>query len=290
MSANFVARELGYHMTEGWGQGDQATQSHFRPVATFAERFGAVLAEVKELGFSAIDLWGAHLHYSWATPEHVALAKLLLANHGLWVASYAGWVPGGERELRAACRLCSELGIPVFGGFIELVNKDRKVAVQVLREFGVAYGYENHADRTPAEVLAKLGDGDGDVIGVALDTGWCGSNGMDAVRAVEKLAGRLKIVHLKDVKPPRPAKTGFPLIDAGHETCRLGTGVVPVEAIVKLFPAVGYRGPISIEHEPEDFDPREDCRAGLADVRRWLASDRATVPGGTVQSGTIGDT
>ena len=279
MSANFVARELGYRMSKGWGQGDQATQEWFRPLPTFAARFDAMLGEVQALGFDAVDLWGAHLHFAWATPEHIAQAKTLLGKHGLRVPSYAGWVEGGESELRSVCRLCSELGIPVIGGFIGLVDRDRAAAVRVLREFGVAYGYENHSDHSPEEVLARLGDGDEDVIGVALDTGWCGTNGMDAIRGVERLAGRLKNVHLKDVKARRPEPTGFALIDAGHETCRLGTGIVPVAAIVKALPGLGYRGGLAIEHEPEEFDPREDCRAGLGAVREWLAAGRAVVLG-----------
>ena len=54
MSANFVARELGYRMTDGWMQGDSATQDCFRPVATFAGRFDAMLGEIKALGFKSI--------------------------------------------------------------------------------------------------------------------------------------------------------------------------------------------------------------------------------------------
>jgi len=279
MSANFVAREVGYHLANGWGPGDQATQDHFRPLATFAERFDAMLSEIKALGFGAIDLWAAHLHFTWATPEHVALAKAALGRHQLRVVSYAAWVPGGEAELRAACRLCGELGIPVIGGFIECVGRDRAAATRVLREFGVVYGLENHAEKTPEEMLTRIGDGDEDVIGLALDTGWCATQGLDALVVLRRIAPRLKHLHLKDVKARRTEKTGFPFIDMGHATCQPGQGIVPVEAIVKSLPALGYRGAIAIEHEPEDFDPRADCQAGLEKVRAWLAEGRAIVLG-----------
>lgn len=279
MSANFVARQLGYHMPAGWGQGDQATQEFFRPLATFAGRFDAMLAEIKELGFGAVDLWGAHLHYAWATPEHIALAKQALGRHGLRVVSYASWVTGGVADLRAACRLCRELGIPVIGGFIELVGKDRAAAAGVLREFGVVYGYENHPEGSVAEVLEKVGVGDEDVIGVAVDTGWFGTRGVDALDATERLLPRIKHVHLKDVKAPRPEKSGFPFIDMGHETCRLGAGIVPVEAITRFLIGRGYRGALAVEHEPEDFDPREECAASRRDVIRWIHDGRVAVLG-----------
>jgi len=90
MTANFVARQLGYKMSGGWGQGDTATNDYFRPLATFSERFDAMLAEIAALGFNAIDIWTAHLHYSWATPEHIEIARALLSKHKLRVVSYAG--------------------------------------------------------------------------------------------------------------------------------------------------------------------------------------------------------
>ena len=49
IGANYVARELGYKMTGGWGQGDKATQEHFKPIETFEERFEEILRDV--LGF-----------------------------------------------------------------------------------------------------------------------------------------------------------------------------------------------------------------------------------------------
>ena len=279
MSANFVARELAYHMPGGWGQGDTATQEFFRPLATFGERFDAMLGEIRALGFDAMDLWGAHLHYTWATPEHVALAKSLLAKHGLRVVSYATWVPGGAAELRAACRVCRELGIPLIGGFVELVSTDRAAAVGVLREFGVIYGYENHPETSAEAVLARIGTGDEDVIGLAVDTGWFGTHGVDGVGAIRALAARIKHVHLKDVKARRAEKSGSPMVDLGHETCRLGDGVVGVEVIAKQLVALGYRGAISVEHEPEHFDPRPDCEASLGLLRGWIGAGRVLALG-----------
>lgn len=91
MSANFVARQLDCHMTGGWMQGDNATNDYFRPIETFGERFGALLADVSAMGFRAIDLWIAHLNPGWATDEHISMARELPAEHKLAVASLAGF-------------------------------------------------------------------------------------------------------------------------------------------------------------------------------------------------------
>jgi hypothetical protein len=57
MTANYVARTLDYHMTEGWMQGEGATQAYFRPLETFRERFDILLADIRALDFEALDLW-----------------------------------------------------------------------------------------------------------------------------------------------------------------------------------------------------------------------------------------
>jgi sugar phosphate isomerase/epimerase len=66
-------------------------------------------------------------------------------------------------------------------------------------------------------------------------------------------------VHLKDV-----------LAAGTHETCRWGRGVVPIEECVRALQRIDYRGAISIEHEPEQNDPSDDCREMLAQLESWL--------------------
>lgn len=269
VTANLVARPLGYKMTQGWAQGDRATNEWFAPLETFESRFDAMLGEIKDLGFQSIDLWCAHLHWRWATPQHVETAKQLLGKHGLAVRSYPAWVMGGPADLHAACRLCVALDIPYFVGNCELFSTDRAAAVAILREHGVGYAIENHPEKSSAEILARLGTGDEDVVGVGLDTGWCGSAGWDALAAVKDLGHRLFAIHLKDVRARRADKTGLEFVDMGHETCPLGDGIVPIRAIVEHLRATGFRGAIGIEHEPETHDPREELRESRARVEAW---------------------
>jgi predicted dehydrogenase/sugar phosphate isomerase/epimerase len=269
VTASFVAREVGFRMESGWGQGERAVMAWFSPLATYEERLDALLGHIVGLGFKSIDLWAAHLHWSWSTLEHIAVARKLFARHGLVVRSYAGWLTGGSAELGAACRLCEALGIPVIAGYCEFFDKDRRAAVGILREHGIRYAIENHAEKSVAEVRARLGSGDEDVVGIALDTGWCGTGNWDAVQGVRELGSRLFSVHLKDVRARRPEKIGRELVDMGHETCRLGEGIIPVKDVVRALRQIGYRGPIAVEHEPEDFDPSEDLAAGLKLLEAW---------------------
>lgn len=261
MSANFVARESGWSISD-WGDGDRAVNDAFRPLATYPERFGAMLDEVVALGFDAVDLWLAHLSPRWATDDHVAVAVEALGARGLSVSSLAGGFGGTAEEVRAACRLATAVGTGVLGGFTDLLDTDRVALAGLLEEHDLRFGLENHPERTPDEVLARIGDGAGGRIGATVDTGWFGTQGYDAARAIEELGDRVVHVHLKDVR-----HAGEP-----HDTCGYGDGVVPLRGCVEALERIGYRGGISVEHEPESYDPHAEIRRARELLDGWLAA------------------
>ena len=263
ITANFVARELGYSMTEGWMQGDGATQAHFRPIETFEARFGEMLREIKAMGFSALDLWGAHLHPDWASPAHLETAKRLLDAHGLKVTALAAWC-GSLEQLEGFCRVAVGVGAPVIGGGAPLLKDFRQEAIAVLKRHNVKLALENHPEKTPEEMLAQIGDGGDGFIGTACDTGWWGTQGFDAATAIRALKGHLMAVHLKDVKAA-----------GAHDTCRFGDGVVGIEACVKAVQEIGYTGPLGIEHEPEHHNPTEDVKDSLHMLEGWMKGAHA---------------
>lgn len=270
MSANFVAREVRYQMTQGWDEGDAATQAFFRPEETFTERFDALLGEVAGGGFRAMDLWAAHLHPAWATGEQVREARRLIDARGMSVPSLAVWLPDDPVQIEKICVLACTLGARILGGGCapEVLAGMRARLQDLLEDYDLVFGYENHPEKSAREILEKIGPDDGR-IGVTLDTGWLGTQGVDATVAAEELASRIVYVHLKDihapVKGPGPA-----LKDMGHETCALGDGVVPVERCVAGLIRAGYSGGFSIEHEPEDHDPMPAAVSSLKNVRLWL--------------------
>ena len=149
MTANFVARQLGYEMTKGWSEGDSATNAYFKPLATFRERFDALLAEVRAMEFEAIDLWTAHLNPTWATPEHIAIAVDLLRKHQLRVVSLAGGFGNTPAELETTCKLAVALGAKILGGGTALLATDRSTTVALLKKYQLKLAIENHPEKTP---------------------------------------------------------------------------------------------------------------------------------------------
>ena len=258
ITANFVARELGYHMTEGWMQGDGATQAHFKPLETFESRFEAMLAEVKAMGFGAIDLWGAHLHPDWASDEHLKIASSLLGKHGLKVAALAAWC-GSLDQLKGFCRVAVGVGSPVIGGGAPLLREFRSEAIAVLKDHNVKLALENHPEKTPQDILDQVGDGGDGMIGHACDTGWWGTQGFDAPTAIRELRDVLFAVHLKDIKAV-----------GGHDTCKYGDGIVNIHACVQALREINYTGPLGVEHEPEHHKPTQDVIESKALLEQWM--------------------
>jgi L-ribulose-5-phosphate 3-epimerase len=253
ISANFVARELGYTMTEGWMQGDGATQAHFAPIATFEARFRAMLSEIKAMGFAHLDLWGAHLHPDWASPEHLAAARVALQDHGLMVHSLAAWC-GSLEHIKGFARVANGIGASVLAGGAPIVQTSRAEALAILRDTGIKIAFENHPEKSAAQILEQIGT-DTDVLGAAPDTGWWATQGTSAPEALRQLKDHLLTVHLKDIKQA-----------GAHDTCRFGDGVADIAGCVAVLKEIGYDGVVGIEHEPEHHNPTAD----ILYSKQWL--------------------
>ncbi len=83
---------------------------------------------------------------------------------------------------------------------------------------------------------------------------------MDAPAAIRTLGGRIRHVHLKDVRAA-----------GGHETCVLGTGIVNIPDVVATLKEIGYDGWYSWEDEPEDRNPFDSARANREYIEKLLS-------------------
>jgi L-ribulose-5-phosphate 3-epimerase len=258
VTANFIAREAGYRLTAGWDEGQQATEAFFRPAATFERRFDEMLTEICEMGFQAVDIWTGHLSPAWATAEQVVQARHSIERHGLRLVSVAGYFGSTPDEFEPFCRLAADLGAPLLGGVAPVVGTHRDQVVALLQSFGLRLAIENHRERSATELLAALGLAP--LTGACVDTGSFATRGCDASEAIEQLGERVIHVHFRDVVP-----------GGSDASVALGQGCVPLEACVAALRRLRYSGAISVEHEPEDRPPHEECRASLRLLRSWLS-------------------
>src|SRR5919201_1571757 len=153
MTANYVARQLDYNMTGPWAQGDRATQEYFRAIETFGGRFEEILRDVTALGFTAIDLWSAHLNGEWATQRQLEIARDLLDRYSLPVLSLGGGFGDTLEDFEGFCRIADALDCPLLGGRTPLLESERERVVELLQRYGVKLGSENHPETAPKEML-----------------------------------------------------------------------------------------------------------------------------------------
>ncbi|HEU4321076.1 MAG TPA: sugar phosphate isomerase/epimerase family protein [Acidimicrobiia bacterium] len=255
VTASYVTRQIGFGTMEDWSEGDRATQDFFAPVDTYEQRFGDLIDDVVSLGYTTIDLWGAHLHHRWATDEHFDAARRVLGDRGVSVNSLAAWCHDLD-ALEGFCRVANEVGSSIIAGGSPLLISDRDNALAILAGHGVRFAIENHPEKTPDEVRRVIGDSEW--LGSCPDTGWWAIQGYDPPTAIAELADVTLTVHLKDVD----AETG--------KGRRPTTGAADIPGCLAALAASGYGGAVGVEHEPDGWDPTDDLRFARELLARWV--------------------
>ncbi len=260
VTANYVGRIPNYQggSLSDWGKFDAATVA-----VPPDQQFPAIAAEVAAVGFTGLDLWTAHCHWQHHGVQSIPVIKQACAKHNLTITSYVGGFEAATlAQVEAAFSFMSALGVSLFAGVLWGQSDEATASMvdAVAGQCGVKWAFENHSQRTTEEILAKIGSGRYRNCGIALDTGWCGTQGIDALKAVKAVRPYLLAVHLKDVKEV-----------GSHDTCALGAGIVPVEQVVRYLVETDWSGSVGIEHEPFDRDPMPEVSRSLVRLRDWLA-------------------
>lgn len=260
ITANFVAREVKYELRPfNWGTADRATVDAFQG-SQFSQKFDQLCREVKAAGFDNIDLWVAHLNPFIASESMVEEAAAILKQHGLRVVAYTGGL--GRPDINRAdaekvYETAKAIGAPVLG--VGLNPANAQLAYDLGKEYGIKYAIENHPEKNPQELLARIGDY-GEVIGVTQDTGFWGQFGYDAIKATRELKDHLFHMHLKQVHQTPD----------GWHSCAYDEGVVDIQGVVNTLKEIGYSGAISVEHEPAYEDPMPAVVHSAKLLRGWL--------------------
>ena len=128
---------------------------------------------------------------------------------------------------------------------------------QRLTQENLTFGLHNHffpykfAYESPEDVMDAL-KGLSKTMGATADTGQFASCGYDPAEAVRKLAPRLRMVHLKDVK----AK-------GGEVNVLLGSGVARISEVMQELHRQQFSGLVAVEYEKEgdvDQDMADEIR------------------------------
>jgi sugar phosphate isomerase/epimerase len=123
------------------------------------------------------------------------------------------------------------------------------VVGQACRDEGVQFAFQPHVGTCifeESEIRRFLGFTSRDLVGLCADTGHLAEAGVDLVPFMTEVAGRVRVVHLRDVRP-KPVFVGGPFANPGKGTLQLPAAVAALRA-------AGFRGALVGFAD----DPRED--------------------------------
>jgi len=151
-------------------------------------------------------------------------------------------------------------------------SRFRAIAKMGSQEFGLTVSLHPHAagfmDFEP-EIERLLGDIDGNLLRLCLDTGHSHYAGFDPVGFMKRHRDRLVYVHFKDIDPKVKAEIVAKRIDfykaCGQGIfCNLGKGMTDFKAVQKLLLDTNYDGWCTVEQDCDpagNTSPLDDARA-----------------------------
>jgi sugar phosphate isomerase/epimerase len=157
-------------------------------------------------------------------------------------------------------------GLDVIQAFAAKLNH----AAERSRAAGLRFCYHNHAfefqpmgNRRPIDVLIE--NTDPKLVGFELDCFWASVAGHDPVEMVQRLSGRLPLVHLKDKAPGTPVRYNENVPAATFK--EVGNGVIDWPAVLMASAAAGTEH-YFVEQDQTPADPVASLRQSFAYLSR----------------------
>jgi sugar phosphate isomerase/epimerase len=166
--------------------------------------------------------------------------KELLNARGIKLNAYGVAVARDEEGWRQLFDFAKDMGIGVITSEPQADQLD--LVEQLSDEYGIKVAFHNHPAPSlywnPDTVLMAL-EGRSANLGVCADIGHWIRSGLDPVECLQKLEGRILILHFKDLNEKSPEAHDVPW----------GEGVANVPAILAELKRQGFRGLFDIEYE-----------------------------------------
>jgi len=220
----------------------------------------AMVAELVRLKVDEIEMSrGEFMLLSHPKDEIFRSARALFDRAGVRCVSYYAATIHDEGEIGQAIR---------FAGLLGAGNITCDARPDVLKkldarcsEARLTFGLHNHyfpqkfEYESPEDVLKALAPLS-KAAGATADTGQFASCGYDPLDAVKKLASRLRLVHLKDIKAAH-----------GEDNVIIGRGIAQIPAVMRELRQQHFGGLVAIEYEKEG-PVIEDMRRAVEYARK----------------------
>jgi len=239
--------------------------------------FFEAIEKTKEMGCNVIEAYPGQrlsketgdVKFNHEAPPSVwAKAKIKLENTGVRLTAYGvvGGLGRDEESARQVFDFCKVMDIPIITaepaeGSFDLLEK-------LVKEYNIKIAIHNHPKREdnpdyrywdPKYVLECVKDRD-PRIGACADTGHWARSGVDPVKALKLLEGRIISAHLKDLNE-------FGTHDA-HDV-PWGTGACNMKAMLNELKGQQFSGMASMEYEYNWDNNVPDMKKCVDFVREW---------------------
>jgi sugar phosphate isomerase/epimerase len=223
--------------------------------------FDEMIAQLTALRVGQIEMSrGEFMLMNRPSEDLFRLAGSKLQHAGIRCVSYYSATIKDEQDLENAKRFAKILGVrhvtgDAAGGMLHEID-------QQFTQAGLTFGIHNHyfkgekfAYESPENVLKALSTVSR-TVGTTADVGHFASCGHDPVEAIRKVAGRLQLVHLKDVEAA-----------GGEVNVLLGRGIARIPEVMQELHRQEFAGLVAVEYEKEG-SVEADMKEQLAFARK----------------------
>ena len=215
----------------------------------------AVVAALREMDITAIELSGVHVNY-----DNCDQVIALYQNNGISISGFGvTGIRNDEASARKEFDLAKRLGLTAFA--VDPDPDSYDLIETLCREYGMKVGIHNHGKHHrygfPDQLRAVFSKHSTN-IGIWLDAAWALDAGFDPIDMANECKDRLYGVHLKD------------FIISADETKEVivGTGSLDLPGLLKTLNGMDYRGVISVEYELNEKNPVPDIIECIHNIRK----------------------
>lgn len=236
-----------------------------RKSLTTNEEIKRTLQAIKEIGYESVQLFGS--------PDRLETCARISKETGLEIVGILTDLDTCEAHEQRLFKLCHEYHIADMGissHFSECQDADTYIArvnafAANAKRAGFSFSFHNHGHE-----FVKLADGEtamerflkefhAETVDFMPDTYWLHDGGYDVRRFLEQTKGRVKILHMKDMKRT----------EEGHTFAELGNGNLYFEGIINTALDCGITDFV-VEQDRCDGDPLESLKQSYMFIKPLL--------------------
>ncbi len=199
--------------------------------------------------------------------EDISLLKKKLAEHDITAVNYGVvWLGNDEAGSRKVFEFAKKMGIPCVTS--EPAADSFDLLEKLVNEYDIRLAIHNHPRKKnkpgykywdPEYVLSVVKDRDRR-IGACADSGHWVRSGVNPLKALKLLRGRIMSLHLKD-------------LSSDHHDVPYGAGICDIAALLKELDRQEFDGNISIEYEYNWTKSVPEIAQCIGFVRGWATED-----------------